>query len=86
MTLEDLTTDKILNMSSEDLKKITDEEFMKLYAEKYLKITRPEQAEKPAHKNTIRVLGDAQSLRQKKFSMAEEIAKQLGVDLDLSGL
>ena len=86
MTLEDLTTDRLLNMSAEDLKKISDDEFIKLYAEKYLRITRPEQAEKPAHKNTVRILGDTQSLRQKKFNLASDLAKQLGIDLDLSDL
>lgn len=86
MTLEELTTDKLLEMSAEDLKKLTDEQFMELYANRYLKITRPELAEKPHDKNTVKVLGDSRSSRQRKFDLAEKLAEQLGIDLDLSDI
>lgn len=82
MTLEDLTTEHILDMSAEELKSLTDEQFMKSYAEKYLKITRPELADKPNTSKTTRTLGDTRSARQAKFDLVSSLAKSMGIDLD----
>lgn len=77
-----MTIQQLLDCSAEKLKKMNDAELLK-YFEPYLKITRPELAEKPEGSNKKRVTSSMPSgMKQAKFNMVQMMAKNLGVELD----
>ena len=77
-----MTIEELLDCHPDDIKKMTDTELLKHF-EPYLKVTRPELAEKPAG-GTKRVSNERMSSpKNDKFNKAMAMAAQLGIDLDL---
>lgn len=74
-----MTINDILGMSPDELKKLSDEEFMREFGYKYKHITRPELAQKPT--NIKRKLGDNKPLKQLKIDFVQQMAKSMGIDL-----
>lgn len=75
MTLNDL-----LKMSPDELKALTDEQFMQQFGDRYKHITRPELAQKPTQ-NIKRKLNDARGAKQLKIDYVQQMAKSFGIDL-----
>jgi hypothetical protein len=73
-----VTIEKLLQCSATELEALTDEE-LKKHFEPYLKITRPELAEKPIKSNTMKQIGLTQHNNKKDIAL--NILKQLGVNV-----
>lgn len=80
-----MTIEELLGNPVEKIEKMSDDELLK-YFEPYLKVTRPELAEKPVVGKHVRKMSEDPSStarRKSKFDMLNSMAKDLGIELDL---
>lgn len=75
-----MTLEEILGLPADELEKITDKQWLE-FIEPYLKVTRPELAEKPKQ-NKSRPASARESLSEQKKKRAQGLLASLGIDLD----